>query len=316
MNKLHKEYDFEDGPHMGRWGKAPRKGYILTSKKPQKRKLFLKEVDISTKRFKQEYDRESKANAICTKPFPTQCLKTWTENKQGFILSNYMDSVRWSNVPKKHEQKAVESFAKQLRHIHKCKLSHGDLAPKNVLVNKKGQTSIIDFEDAFPLTKETKEEDWDTFHSMFFPYSPKERKDQKLIRLFNYAQLAAPNQGCVLQLTKLRHNESKSGYAFNLVDGKTKVGRVLLIKRKSGKWKNWVYVANAEVFPKYRRKGYCTKMMDQIKMFGIGSFIGSFYLRVERDNQGAVQCYQKAGFEVDEKSSTNKEFVMLFRKNG
>ena len=307
MNQLKQEYEFEDGPHMGRWGKAPRKGYVLTSKKPPKRKLFLKEVDISTKKSRKEYSNEAKANTKCTKPFPTKCIKTWRDKKQGFILSNYIDSIKWSELPKKHEEKAIQSLAKQLKHMHDCNITHGDLAPKNLLVDKQGKTSIVDFEDALPLTKETKEEEWNTFRIMFFPYTPKERKDAKVIRLFNYAQLAAPNDGCVLQLTTLAHGESDKGFACNLVVDKKKVGRVFLVNRKAGKWKYWMYVANVEVYPKYQGKGYCTKMMRLVKMFGIGKF----YLHVYKTNVAAVKCYKKAGFEIDEKNSTKTVFIMV-----
>ena len=300
MDKLEKEYTFHEGPSMGRWGKAPRKGYILIPKKPtkRKRKMFIKEIDISKKKFRTEYNIEAKVNVKCTNPFPTKCVKSWTHDKKGYILSNYMDNIKWNDVPKKYEKKAVQGIAKQLQHIHKCGFSQGDLASKNLLVDKKGNTSIIDFEDAHPVNKNKMERDWDAFRSTFY---------QNGRRLYNYAQHAAPNDGYVLELDEVQQGESTRGKAFVLVVHGKRVGRVFATKRKSGKWKNWVYAANVVVYPKYRGRGMCSKMMQLLSQV----VMASIYLEVYRKNGAAIACYEKAKFKKDTKNCTKHKLIMI-----
>lgn len=310
MNKLKQTYMFHPGPHMGRFGKAERKGYILCPNPPKKRKLFLKEIDISTKPSKQAYTREVNANTKTTKSFPTKCLKTWITSKpkkHGYILSQYMDNIKWMNLPKKYEQLAIQNLAKQLKHIHSRGFSHGDLTQKNCPVNSSGQTSIIDFEDAFPLTRQSKqskkykEQDWNMFRLMFFPFSRSDRKNPKMIRLFNYAQVVAPNDGCVLQMTSLKRGESRRGYAYKLFFKHKPTGRIYMIKQKTGQYKNSYCVDNIVVDPKY-----CTKMLRSIEMFGVGSF----YLKVNTDDHDRIACYEKTGFKIDIENSSTTTLVM------
>ena len=305
MDKLRQEYNVEDGPHMGRFGKAARKGYFL--KKAKKRKLFLKEISLTSKRTRREYAQEANANEKCTMPFPTKCLKTWKEGNKGFILSKYKDNVGWKNLPKKYEEKAIKSIVAQLKHIHSCGYSHGDLAPKNLLVDKVGNTSIIDFEDTKPLTRKSEQMDWSSLQAYFYPYGKQTPKD---VRLFNHLQRAISNDGYALGIDSLRHGESKKGYAFVLVHNKQKVGRVFYILRRSGKWKDYVYIANVIVYPSFRGKGMCYKLIHMLQEFLV-SWERRLYLKVEKNNIAAVRCYRKAGFKVDTKNSTKMEYTMI-----
>ena len=306
LDKLTNQYTFTDGPHMGRWGRAPRKGFILTpkhSKKPKKRKLFLKEVDLSTKKFRKEYQTETKVNVQCTTSFPTKCVDTWTEGKKGYILSKYMDHVKWKDLPKKHEKRAITNVVKQLQHIHHCNFSHNDLASKNLMVDKKGNTSIVDFEDSVALTTKGEQDDWKYLRYSFFPYGKDQTKDT---RLFNYMQHAIPNDGYVLEMDTHQHGESKKGHAFVMIYKKKRIGRVFLLKRTSGQWKKYKYVSNVIVYPQFRGKGMCTKMMQLLRKF----VLTRMYLKVDADNKAAIGCYTKAGFTINTKKSTKKTFVM------
>jgi RimJ/RimL family protein N-acetyltransferase len=309
MDKLTQTYTFTDGPHMGRWGSAPRKGYILTpkhsknSKKAKKRKLFLKEIDLSTKKFRKEYKTEAKVNAKCTTSFPTKCIDTWIEQKKGYILSQYMEHISWEDLPKKHKQRAATNLVKQLQHIHKCKFSQGDLAPKNLMVDKKGNTSIVDFEDAATLTPKSKQRDWDELRHTFFPYGPYQPQDT---HMFNHIQHAIPNDGYVLELDARQHGESKKGHAFVMMHKKKRIGRVFLLRRTSGIWKQWTYVSNVIVYPQFRHKGMCTKMIQLLRNFAHTRM----YLKVDSENKAAIGCYTKAGFSINPKKSTKKTFVM------
>jgi serine/threonine protein kinase len=305
MEQLKQQYIVEDGPYMGRFGKAARKGYFL--KKAKKRKLFVKEISLTSKQARREFTMEAEANEKCTIPFPTKCLKTWEEDKKGFILSKYKENVGWQNLPQKYGEKAIKSIVKQLKHIHSCGYSHGDLAPKNLLVDKLGNTSIIDFEDVKPLTRKSEQMDWSTLQSYFYPYGKHTPKD---ILFFNYLQRAIPNDGYVLEIDSLQHGESNKGYAFVLVHNNKKVGRVFFISRKTGKWKQYIYIDNVIIYPSFRYKGMCYKMIHRLQEFLV-SHGQRLYLKVEKNNLANIQCFQKAGFKVDTKNSTKAKYTMI-----
>ena len=70
-------------------------------------------------------------------------------------------------------------IVQQLKYIHKLKLVHGDIAPKNIVVNRNGIASIIDFEDVSNLTSRKERKDWKGLLLSLSPYTSKTLSDIK-----------------------------------------------------------------------------------------------------------------------------------------
>lgn len=200
-------HNFKEAGFLGRWGLAPRRGVILIPKNVSNKisprqgaknriaaqPYFLKIFDfVATPDVRKEGDRESVEKEVAAFQreaqaysratenvalFPARFVASWTESpnggqaagmpEHGFILSRYIPTALWTSLNATAASKALDRVFAQLKHIHEKNMEWEDVAPKNIAVTTDGEASIIDFEDAKPLTAKGELLDWKKVWHMF-----------------------------------------------------------------------------------------------------------------------------------------------------
>ena len=174
---------------MGRVGLAPRSAYYLISKKTKKCMYVLKKYTLVHKKDISEFNNEINMSKLITTGkcrFPAKYVNNWRSQDIGYIQFKCLhNSIGWEKLSNDKLPKALKMVVQQLKYIHKLGFIHGDLAPKNIVVNKYGTASIIDFEDVRKLTKKREKSDWAYLQSGFAPYSQNEILEIKNSNLSN-----------------------------------------------------------------------------------------------------------------------------------
>ena len=180
MNKklelLKKKFIFKNVGHLGRFGLAEREAYYLISKKTNNCVYVLKIYKLNKKKDYSGFNHEVHMSQFITNGeihFPAKIVDSWIVENNGYIqLRCLKNAIKWKDLPIDKAPRAFRMITQQLRYIHKLKLFHGDLAPKNIVVNSNGLASIIDFEDVGKLTSRKEKKDWVSLQYAFAPYTP------------------------------------------------------------------------------------------------------------------------------------------------
>ena len=272
-------YTAEPGPHMGRFDKPKRKGFYLTSR--QGRRFFLKVVTLTDRAA---FDREVEANRVFTAGTPAAFVKSWVEGDFGYLMNKYMPAVYWSSLTARAQKRAVRDVVQQLRRIHDLGFEHGDLAPKNILIDRDGRAVIIDYEDVAPATRSGKQMDWQEIRLAFVPRAkPNDDKWPRQVRLFNSFQREMAAGGRVLILSTEPEDHTVTSWTYCLMDGRRELSRAIVTKSRSRR------------FVKHRKitldpdEHTCelVGMLKQVVMYGT-------YMRVPRTYD--FRCLVEIGF--------------------
>lgn len=185
--------------------------------------------------WKQEYETLRKAQS----PYCVKALGFERINSYPAIIMDYIDGANLHELKKEKSlsfeevQYITKEIEKAVRTLHSCGIIHGDLSPKNILINKEGQILLIDyglqghlgkknfvtkefahplvFENKLKLTKKTDEFSVQQIknyllqktHSTKLQTSPKKEISEKITELIESRQLVSCTKVFVSERKKL-----------------------------------------------------------------------------------------------------------------
>ncbi|MEK7208860.1 MAG: GNAT family N-acetyltransferase [Patescibacteria group bacterium] len=88
----------------------------------------------------------------------------------------------------------------------------------------------------------------------------------------------------------------KSAYHFLITVGKTIIGHISFVKRKSAWYETQIIIGEKE----YRDRGYGTIAIKKMLEKAQGLDINKIYLEVRPNNARAIRAYEKSGFKKSE----------------
>ena len=147
LQRLKDRYDWEEVP-VGRYGKAKRKVFLLHLQSGHC-KYVLKRVLLQTKAQRDAFDNEVWIAQKVTKKWKTKLIDTWKHGQYGYILTACLpDTTTWFQLNHRSLRRALKTVIRQIKSLHDQSITHNDLALKNMVVNSKGESGLIDLEDA------------------------------------------------------------------------------------------------------------------------------------------------------------------------
>ena len=109
------------------------------------------------------------------------------------------------------------------------------------------------------------------------------------------------------EITAISSGENKKAIPYTYFSNEKQIGRVVLTKKISGKWKDWYLLSNVVIYSEFRGFGFCGKMLKCILKKNSDKKI---YLQVHETNIPAIKCYTKCGFRIYDKL---KKYVLMIK---
>lgn len=189
LQRLKNRYNWEEVP-VGRYGKAKRKVFLLRLKSGRC-KYVLKRILLKTKGQKLAFDNEVRIARKVSQEWKTKLIDAWKHGQYGYILTSCLpETTSWFQLNKRNFRRALKTVIRQIKSLHDHSITHNDLALKNIVVNSKGESGLIDFEDAVQFdsngapsirceecpTEFVPDDDWAYFLENFLPFELTDRQ--------------------------------------------------------------------------------------------------------------------------------------------
>jgi len=141
------DFDWSSVGSLGRYGEASRYGFKLS--KGGRGVYFVKFVILKTRRQRARFDNEVAILKQATSKWPTALVEASNTRRCGVMITKWLDSVSASQLSLAALRRGFTQVIKKIQELHKRRISHGDLAPKNYVIAPAGRAaSLVDFEDA------------------------------------------------------------------------------------------------------------------------------------------------------------------------